>query len=296
MRRLGSTTGAAAVAGAATGWMRFSKVVPDEHASAFLRLGVVGNQPKTPLALEAKSLELRDKFADTPGEFVRWHSDNDAAVLVALNKAGLFEIRKQYLADPGGYTGGVGKVFGRRGALLGGPGGERGLKALQMPDVWAAEALKPLLDFKIGRVEQEDAVRGLPVATGAADLLNILLKGAGSVVVEDVANVRLVDAHTEGAGGHHDQSPGRIHELALRGGTVRSAHLAVIAHHGDARPCQRAAHLIHRGGGGAVDDAWPAQALDAPRGSRKLLGTRDGFDCQAKVGAVRGSRQDEGVA
>jgi hypothetical protein len=55
-----------------------SKVTPDELA--FLRLGVVGHQPKTPLALITKGLQLRDELAHTGGELVRRHDDGDAAV------------------------------------------------------------------------------------------------------------------------------------------------------------------------------------------------------------------------
>jgi hypothetical protein len=74
-------------------------------------LGVVGHQSKTPLALITKGLQLRDELAHTGGELVRRHDDGDAAVKVALNEAGLFEIGQEHLADPGGYTGGVGEGF-----------------------------------------------------------------------------------------------------------------------------------------------------------------------------------------
>jgi hypothetical protein len=59
--------------------------------------------------------------------------------------------------------------------------------------------LKKLVDLKVGRVKQQDAVRGLAVASGAADLLNVLLKRAGSVVVQDVADGWLPGATAESA-------------------------------------------------------------------------------------------------
>jgi hypothetical protein len=185
--------GAAAVARPTTGWVLVSKVAPDEHASAFVRLSVVGHQAKTPLALITKGLELRDELTHAGGELVRRHDDGDAAVPVAYNETGLFKIGQQHLADPGGYTGGVGERLRRRCALLGRPGSERVFEPFEMPDARPAEGLKVLVDFKVGRIEQENALGRLPVATGAPNLLHVLLERSGSVVVQDVANVRLVD-------------------------------------------------------------------------------------------------------
>ena len=162
LRRHNGMAGAAAVARPTTGWMVFSKVAADEQASAFGRLGVVGHQPKTPLALKPKSLELRNELTHARSELVRRHDDGDAAVRIALNETGLFEIGQQHFADPGGYTGGVGERLRRWRALLARPGGERGLKPFEMTDAGAAQRLKVLLDFKVGRVKQEDALRGLP--------------------------------------------------------------------------------------------------------------------------------------
>jgi hypothetical protein len=44
--------------------MLLSKVPAEEHAPAFLGLGVVGDQAKTPLTLIMKGLELRHEIAD----------------------------------------------------------------------------------------------------------------------------------------------------------------------------------------------------------------------------------------
>ncbi len=51
---------------------------------------------------------------------------------------------------------------------------------------------------------EEDAVAVDAVAAGPADLLVVALDGLGHVAVDDVAHVRLVDAHAEGDGGAHD--------------------------------------------------------------------------------------------
>ncbi len=88
--------------------------------------------------------------------------------------------------------------------MLARPSGERVFQPLQMPNAWTTERLKVLLDFEVGGVEQEDAVGGVPVASGAPDLLNILLQRAGGLVMQNVADVRLVDAHAESARRDHD--------------------------------------------------------------------------------------------
>ena len=204
-----NAVGATAVARPAARWILLPEIPPDEYAAALLGVGIVGNQAKTPFALVAEGLEFRHQVADAGLERLRRHDDCDAAVLVPFNGSRLFKIRQQHLADPGRYAGGVGERLGGRGAFLALPGGERGLKPLQMPHAWAALRLKVLVDFKVGGVEQENAVRRAAVATRATDLLNILLQGSGSLVMQDVADVRLVDAHAEGGCCDHDQAPGR---------------------------------------------------------------------------------------
>ena len=160
-----------------------------------------------------------------------------------------------------------------------------------MPNAWTTERLKVLLDFEVGGVEQEDAVGRVPVASGAPDLLNILLQRAGALVMQNVADVRLVDAHAESARRDHDQTSRRIHELTLCCVSIGSTHLPVIARDWDTRAAERAPDLIDRGGRGAIDDARPSQAFDAPGGGAELLRARHNVDGQAKVLAV--SRCDD---
>ncbi len=134
-------------------------------------------------------------------------------------------------------------------------------------------------------------MRRLPIASGPPDLLNVLLQRAWHLIVDDVADVRLVDPHAEGARRDHDQASRRLHELTLGGGPIGSAHLAVISHDRDARPVEGACKLIDCGCSGAVDDPGPAQRADASAGSHKLRLTWHGFYRQAKVLAV--GRSDE---
>jgi hypothetical protein len=181
-----------------------SKVAPEEHAPTFLRLRVVGKQSKTPLALIAEGLELRDEIAHAVFEGLGRHHDVDAAFLIPLDEAGVLKIGHEHLTNPSRYSRRVGKGLRRRGALLARPGGERVFQALQMPNAWTAERLEVLLDFEVGGVEQEDAVGGVPVASGAPDLLNILLKRTGGLVMQNVADVGFVDTHAESGCRDHD--------------------------------------------------------------------------------------------
>ena len=250
--------GAATVAGAAARRPLLSEVAPEENASAFVGLGVIGDSPKPALTLIPECLELRHEIAGASAEGLDRYRDGNAALLIALDEVGLLKVRQQCLANPYRHAGRVRERGGRRGSPLGRPCGERGFEPLQMPDGRATKSLKPLLDVEIGRVEQQNAVRRSTVASGASDFLNVLLQRAGDLVMHYVANVRLVDPHAEGARRDHDQTPRRPHELTLGRLPVGSTHLAVILHDRDARPLERARELIDRDGSGAVDDPGPS--------------------------------------
>ena len=72
----------------------------------------------------------------------------------------------------------------------------------------------------------------LAVATGAPDLLHVILQGLGQVVMVDGADVGLVDAHAEGDGGDHQlQLAG--HEGVLHGGAILGFHPRMISPGGD---------------------------------------------------------------
>ena len=66
-----------------------------------------------------------------------------------------------------------------------------------------------LLDRDVVRLEEQHAARGLAVAADAPRLLHVRLGRARHLVVDDVANIRLVYAKPEGIGGdHHHLAPG----------------------------------------------------------------------------------------
>src|SRR5262249_18306986 len=212
-----------------------SEVAPDEHASAFPGLSVVGKQPQAPLALVAEGLEPRHEIAHAGPEAFRRHDNCDAAVLVPFNLPRFLKIRQQRLADPGRYACGIGERLGGRGAFLVRPGSKGAFELLQMPNARAALRLEVLVDFKVSGVEQENAMRRATVASSATNLLNILLQRPWGLVVQYVTDVRLVDPHAKGRRRDHDDAPGGIHEPAMCRVTIGSPHLAVIARHGDMR-------------------------------------------------------------
>ena len=60
------------------------------------------------------------------------------------------------------------------------------------------------------RLEEEMAPGGQPVPAGPPDLLDVRLERLGHVVVDDGADVGLVDAHPEGNGSHDHSQPAII--------------------------------------------------------------------------------------
>src|SRR5439155_3514293 len=125
-------------------------------------------------------------IADAGLERLRRHDDFDATVFVPFNGSRLFKIRQQHLTDPRRNAGRVGEPLGGWGAFFVFPGGEGGFKPLQMPHARASLRLEVLVDFKVGGIKQENALSRAAVASRATDLLNILLQGSGSLVMQDV--------------------------------------------------------------------------------------------------------------
>ena len=96
------------------------------------------------------------------------------------------------------------------------------------------------------RRRQHLADARLPVAPGPADLLGVILQALGHVVVVDVADVGLIDAHAEG----NCSNDNRVHDWpALRpiaGGRhepVLCGMAVLVLHPGVIRPCGQARRL-----------------------------------------------------
>ena len=86
----------------------------------------------------------------------------------------------------------------------------------------------------LGQVE-EHAARRLAVAAGAAGFLVVGLERARQVVVEDEADVRLVDPQAEGVGGD-DRLELAGHEAVLAAFALPRGEAAVVARHREADP------------------------------------------------------------
>ena len=95
---------------------------------------------------------------------------------------------------------------------------------------------------QIGGGVERDALGGSAVAPGAADFLPVGLDGRRRIGVDDVAHVRLVDAHAEGDGRHHHGSVG-LQELVQPGGAQVLVEAGVIGQCRHARAASFAASL-----------------------------------------------------
>ena len=102
----------------------------------------------------------------------------------------------------------------------------------------------------------------MSVASGTTSLLEIGLDGIRAVVVDDQTDIRFVDAHTEGVGGHHDTHAvvlpvalstvlvGMFEPCMIEGGRESGvgevfgnlAGMATAAHIDDGRACCLAEH------------------------------------------------------
>ena len=153
-----------------------------------------------------------------------------------------------------------------------------------------------LLDRDVVGLEQQHATGRLVVAPGAPGLLDVRLRRAGHLVVDDVADVRLVDAQAEGVGGdHHHLAPGR-HERRLRLLALVGGHLAVVALDRDLAVAKRHVKVIHRTDRGAVDDARAPQPLNQLAQHPQLVRLPGHFpDVEGEIRTVEGDADDLGV-
>ncbi|MNK83643.1 hypothetical protein D3C87_1034630 [compost metagenome] len=193
----------------------------------------------------------------------------------------------------------AGKLLGDRlvsrdelvGALL----AKHAVDALDDVQAGAGSLDEELLKIAVGGTEHEDAVRRFAVSPSTARFLVIGLDGAGQVVMQHQAHVRLVDAHAEGVGGHHDPGPAR-HERVLRPVSRGVIHAGVVGSGGNPLGGQVFGDGFDGFSGGRVDDAGPLHVCD----NLAHLGELGGFaarraDHVAQVRPVEAGDEDRRV-
>src|SRR2546428_6835993 len=148
-----------------------------------------------------------------------------------------------------------------------------------------------LLDLEVALVEEEDAARAVAVAPRASGLLQVPLERGRRLVMDDEADVRLVDAEAEGAGRHHDDPLALLHEARLVLGALLVGHLAMVAGARDLDQAEPEPHVLDHLGGRAIDDAGARQAAGKLGELAELLVAAEGSPREHEVvagGAGRG--------
>jgi hypothetical protein len=79
--------------------------------------------------------------------------------------------------------------------------------ALEQPPGWKGDIELSPVEIGIRLTPEQYAAREFPIASSSTSLLIVCLRGWRGRPVNDEADIRLVDAHAEGAGGDHDVDP-----------------------------------------------------------------------------------------
>ena len=114
--------------------------------------------------------------------------------------------------------------------------------------VCAQVLARGLLDEELLRVHvaggvEQKALGRRSVASGAPGLLVVVLQAARDVVVDDVVDVRLVDAHAEGVRGDH-HAGAVVEEVILVAVALCRREARVVARGRDATRAQKLAELL----------------------------------------------------
>jgi hypothetical protein len=152
------------------------------------------------------------------------------------------------------------------------------------------------LHVEVRRIKQQHAVTRAPVAPAAPGFLDVLLERRRHLVMEHVADVRLVNAHTERARRNHHLALLRPHVALLRGLAIGLAHLAMVAIGRNARALERAVDAVDLDGRRAVHDPGALQAAQQPTGRHELGAALHDLRCEAQVLAVRRRNDERGIA
>src|SRR5439155_3944723 len=224
----GRAARAAEVAAPARGGVLVAEVAPERHAPAPGLVGVLDHGAQAPRVLAAQDLKAAPQALHPLDQRIEGHGRMDAPLAHPLAHAGLDQRRHQ--------RGGGALRDARREsqlldvgvAFLARPRRQRASEAPEERRGEAREREEMLLDLEVALVEEENAARTMAVAPGAPGLLQVALERGRRLIVDDVADVGLVDAEAEGAGRHHDDALALADEARLVLGAVLVGHLAVV--------------------------------------------------------------------
>ena len=147
-----------------------------------------------------------------------------------------------------------------------------------------------LLDHDVLAAEEEDTFPRRAVAAGPARFLVIAFDVLGHLVVDDVADVALVDAHAEGVGGDDDLEP-VVGEGVLHGPAHVVAQAGMVAAGPDAPPRQFFIDAVHFLARRRIDDAAVfLMLLDVGQGKVELSVRPD--DAEIQVRPVEAADED----
>ena len=132
--------------------------------------------------------------------------------------------------------------------------------------------MKRLLLDRVAGIEEQQTFARQPVAAGAPGLLIIALDVLRQIVVNDEADVGLVDAHAEG-----DGRADHAHLIAQETLLMRRAVLAGRGRRGNGRPrsrphCRCAASALGRLAAQTVDDPALVFAARSKKAQRLVVG------------------------
>ena len=133
-----------------------------------------------------------------------------------------------------------------------------------------------------------------PVAAGSSGLLVVALDALGQVQVRDEPDVRLVDAHAEGDGGHHHH-PVLAQEAGLVGRAHRPGQPRVVRQRDDPLLGERLGGLLHRLARQAVDDAGVPVVLAAQQAHQLLQRLLLGLDPVLNVRTIEAGHEHPGL-
>lgn len=152
-----------------------------------------------------------------------------------------------------------------------------------------------LLHRAVAPQVQKNAVGALAIAAGAARLLVVGIEAGGHLVVQHEADVRFVDPHAEGIGGHHHAQLAR-HERVLCGAPFAGAPPAVVQARGLAGGRQFGEERLGRLHRGGVDDAAALEARhQRERAPQLVFLAHRRLDRVVQVGPVRAGVDEAGA-